>query len=427
MSIIRRPGFSDRFQRELKRYALAFPDKENFLQSAELNELQSLQDDKLRRVAEYILQDGRKMSGGDPVVAEVVGDPTKVSITLPTGSIYIGGLVHDIAERTFVVDVTGDLILGVRLTETVLDHVSNVELRGQLVGTEAYMEPGAARIKFEIAWGHSQDEDAAPLIPVFTMRDGAILTNETNIDFSEIYNAIQNYSRESNGSFVNEGCFVTGVGVSTDDKQQFTISEGIAYVNGRRITRSQNMRFNVEEEPDLRSVSSEPHPWTAATGGTQTFTLSKGPIESVEEVTIVKRVTETVTHGGFSGVADALAHSSVESIIEIRQGGTVYTSPASWVLSQGEIDWSPGGAEPSAGSTYTVDYRYYENVAPVSVARNTITVAGAVNPSNILVDYVYKLPRIDVIAMDMSGVVLYLKGVSATSQAAAARRAVDAA
>jgi hypothetical protein len=415
-SIIRRPGYSDRFQRELKRFALAFPDKEYFLQSDELNELQSLQDDKLRRVAEYILQDGRKMSGGDPVVAEVPGDETKVSLTLPAGSIYIGGLVHDVAERTFVVEVAGDISIGVRLTETLQDHVSDVDLRGRFVGTEAYMEPGAARIRFEIAWGHSQDEESGPLIPVFAMRDGAILTNETNIDFSEIYNAIQNYSRESNGSFVNDGCFVTGVGLNADGEQQFTISEGIAYVNGRRIPRNQNMRFNTEEEPDLRSVSAEPHAWTAATGGSQTFTLSKGPIESVSEVTIVKRVTETVTHGAFSGVSDALAHSSVESIIEVRQGGTVYASPASWLLSQGEIDWSPGGAEPSPGSTYTIDYRYYENVVPSAVTRNTITVAGAVNPSNILVDYVFKLPRIDVIAMDMSGAVLYLKGVAAISR-----------
>ncbi len=415
--IIERAGYSDRFERELKRFALAFPDQQQYLQSAELNELQSVSDDKLRRVAEYILQDGRKVSGDDPVVAEVPAEPvTEVTVRLPAAAIYIAGFVHDVPEATYTLPIVGDVSLGVRVTETMEDHVSDVTLRGQIFGTESYMEPGAARVKMVVAWGHSLDTITEPLIPVYFMRDGTILTNETNIDYSEIYNAISSYSRESNGSFVNLGCLVTGVGLNADDEQQFTISEGVAYVNGRRIPRNQNMRFNVPEEPDLRSVSAEPHAWTAATDGTQTFTLSKSPIAEVTEITIIKEVTETVTHGGFSGASDALVHPSVESVIEVKQGGTTYTSPASWLLSQGEIDWSPGGAEPSPGSTYTVKYRYYENVTPTTVTRDSITVSGATNGTNILVDYIYKLPRTDVIAMDMTGAVLYLKGVAAISR-----------
>ena len=64
-SLIKRQNYSDRFVRAARRFALAFPDAAQFLQSDELNELQSLQDDKLRRVAEYVLQDGRKMSGAE--------------------------------------------------------------------------------------------------------------------------------------------------------------------------------------------------------------------------------------------------------------------------------------------------------------------------------------------------------------------------
>ena len=172
----------------------------------------------------------------------------------------------------------------------------------------------------------------------------------------------------------------------------------------------------MPEEPTLRDVDAEPHAFTAASGGAQTFTLSKGPIAAVERVTIVKWVTETLVHGPYAGVADALVHASVESIVSIKQGGTPYTTPGSWLLSQGQIDWSPAGAEPAPGSSYTVDYRYYENVVPDRVTRNTITVTGAVNPSNILVDYAYKLPRTNAVVMDMTGAVLYLKGVPAISR-----------
>ena len=55
-SLIKRQGYADRFDRSSKRFALAFPDAAQFLQSDELNEMQSLQDDKLRRVAEYVLR-----------------------------------------------------------------------------------------------------------------------------------------------------------------------------------------------------------------------------------------------------------------------------------------------------------------------------------------------------------------------------------
>ncbi len=154
------------------------------------------------------------------------------------------------------------------------------------------------------------------------------------------------------------------------------MSEGTAYVNGRRIPRNQNLRFTVPEEPTLRDVDAEPHAFTAASGGAQTFTLSKGPIAAVERVTIVKWVTETLVHGPYAGVADALVHPSVELIVSIKQGDTTYTTPGSWLLSQGQIDWSPAGAEPAPGSSYTVDYRYYENVVPDRVTRNTITVTG---------------------------------------------------
>lgn len=415
-SIIKRPGYSDRFERGKKRFALAFPDQQHFLQSAELNEMQSLADDKLQRVASYILQDGRKVAGGDPVVSAIEDDEDHISIRLPASAIYIAALVHDVPEVTFELPIVGEVSIGVRVAETLEDHVSDPGLRGNLAGTESYMEPGAARVRYDVVWGHSADGESEPLIPVYTMRDGTILTNETNIDLSEIYNAIASYSRESNGSFVNAGCIVSGLGLNGNGEQQFTISEGTAYVNGRRIPRAQNMRFLVPEEPDLRSVAAEPHAWTAASGGNQTFTLSKSPIESVQKVTIIKRVTETVTHGAFSGATDALVHSSVESIVSIKQDGKTYTTPADYLLSQGQIDWSPSGAEPAPGSTYQVDYRYYENVAPSLVTRDTITVSGAVNPSNILVDYTYKLPRTDVIAMDMSGAVIYLKGVAAISR-----------
>lgn len=416
-SLIKRPGFSDRFSRDAKRFALGFADEPRFLQSAELNELQSMSDDKLARVASYILQDGRKMVGPDPVVSEIAGDDQHISVRLPASSVYVGGFVHDVPEAVFTLPLSGSVTIGVRITEALEDEVSDPLLRGQIAGTEAFQEPGAIRVRLSAAWGHSLEVGGDPLVSVFDMRDGTILTNDTNIDFSEIYRAISNYSRESNGSFVNAGCAVTALGLDDDGNQIFTVGEGVAYVNGTRLPRTRSMRFAAAEEPDLRDVSSEPHAWTAATDGTQTITLAKAPVASITQVTIVREVTETVTHGGFSGVADDLAHPSVAvPIIEVRQGGTVYTTPADWLLSNGALDWSPAGAEPAPGSTYTVHYHYYENVQPDAVTRDSITVTGGANGTNVLVSYAYKLPRLDAVALTPTGEAIYIKGVAAISR-----------
>ena len=101
---------------------------------------------------------------------------------------------------------------------------------------------------------------------------------------------------------------------------------------------------------------------------------------------VEKEVTETVVHGPFSGAVDPLQHPSVTAILEIKQASTVYTSPASWLLSQGQIDWSPSGAEPAPGSSYTVKYRYNENVLPDDVTREAVTVSGAAKDTNVLLD-----------------------------------------
>ncbi|HHV69567.1 MAG TPA: DUF4815 domain-containing protein, partial [Ochrobactrum intermedium] len=67
-SIIKRDGYGSRFDRSSKRHAIAFPDRTLYLQSKDLNEIQDISLDHTRRVAEYILQDGRIVDGTDPIV-----------------------------------------------------------------------------------------------------------------------------------------------------------------------------------------------------------------------------------------------------------------------------------------------------------------------------------------------------------------------
>lgn len=418
-SIIKRSGYGDRYDRSRRQHAIAFPDVGRdgqgiYLQSTDMNEMQSRSLDQVRRVSDYIVQDGRIMDGQYPIVEEP--DLDTIRVRLPACPVYMSGLVHDVDEAVFVLPNTGELTIGVRSQESVVTDIDDSSLKGSVSGTEAFMEEGAARVEIILTWGHSLETDPRPLQSVFQVRDGKILTVETNTDQSEIYKSLEKYSRESNGSFVNTGFDVTAVGLNGAGKQVLSIAEGVAYVSGRRIVRQQSMRIEVTEEPDLRNVDAEPHPFTVATGGTQTFKVSKTPIESVRRVVVEKETTETVLHGPFTGAVDPLQHPSVTAILEIKQGSTVYTTPGSWILSQGQIDWSPNGAEPSPGTNYTVKYRYNENIQPTTVTRDSVTVKGAANGTNVLLDYAYKLPRIDALCLDMAGAPIYIKGVSAVSR-----------
>ncbi|PRA87917.1 DUF4815 domain-containing protein [Ochrobactrum sp. MYb29] len=413
-SIIQREGYGSRFDRSKKRHAIAFPDQEMYLQSKDLNEAQDIALDHLRRVAEYTLQDGRIVDGTNPVVTHPDDDHIRVQI--PACAIYLGGIVHDVAAADFTLPNQGEIVIGVRHSDQLVTHIDDATLKGDIEGTEAFAEDGPARVEITVTWGHSLDDNPEPVLSVFQVRDGVILTTSTNIDFSEIYKAIEGYSRESNGSYVYDGFLITALGPKANGKQGFSVSEGTAYVNGRRISRRQSLPFEVEEKPDLRDVDAEPHLFTEKTGGTQTFKVSKTPINNVRRVTVEKEIIESVLHGPYSGAVDPLTHPSVTAILEIKQGNTVYKSPESWLLSQGQIDWSPSGAEPAPGSTYSVKYRYNENILPDEVTRDTFKVTGAAKDTNVLIDYAYKLPRIDAVCMDITGSMVYVTGTSAVSR-----------
>ena len=102
------------------------------------------------------------------------------------------------------------------------------------------------------------------------------------------------------------------------------------------------------------------------------------------------------------------------SVLTVTQDGTSYTEGDDFVVSGGEIDWSPSGAEPAPGSSYDVTYRYIDSITPNAVSDTTVTVSGAVTGTTVFVDYEYKLPRVDALVMDAEGVLSRLRGVSQT-------------
>ncbi|WP_245431344.1 DUF4815 domain-containing protein, partial [Rhodoplanes roseus] len=107
---------------------------------------------------------------------------------------------------------------------------------------------------------------------------------------------------------------------------------------------------------------------------------------------MIKEVTKSVTHQ-LAGGSDALPDTPVYAIMSVAQGGNTYAANADYRLTADKVDWSPNGAEPSAGSTYSVTYRYIETVIPQAIGRSTIALEAAVVGQPVTASYRWKLPR----------------------------------
>ena len=159
-------------------------------QSAELNEVQSTLIDRLKRIADAVFKDGAVISGTPPTISGT-------TINCPLSLIYLRGAVREIPARTFTIATTGLVRVGVYLLSEEITEVQDADLRNPAVGTRGYTEPGAGRLRVTATWGREGDGSTGVFYPVWTVIDGALLSQagaNTGDAFSE---ALARYDRES--------------------------------------------------------------------------------------------------------------------------------------------------------------------------------------------------------------------------------------
>ena len=400
-------GYYNRFQPSQNFDELLFRASKG-LQSAELNEMQSVITDRLTNIADTLFSDGAVIRDCDIIV-----DPNTGAVKVSSGAIYVEGAVREIAERNdMVISTTGAVDVGVYVEVRELTELDDTTLRDPAVGTRNFNEPGAGRKRVTITWGFSGDGgDADEFYPVFNILNGYLLTSEEPPVLNAAQQLVARYDREANGSYIVEGLGVSH-SVLSGIEHTLIVQSGTANVQGIKVDKVSSQPFVYDEDPDLQQISNEPK--TSTSAGTQTITTTYQPLDSIQDVVITTETTETVTHGAFSGASDALANTSVLSITSITQGGTTYTANTDFVLSGDQVDWSPSGNEPAPGSTYTVVYRHLISVTPTNVdlAAGTFEITGAVVSTLVLIDYRWKLPRFDLLTMDSEGVFTRQKGIS---------------
>ncbi len=402
------PDAVDRSIGEAGQRSVVFYGRDALLQGGELNELQTIGRQRARRISNLVADDGDRIIGADAIV-----DVDAETVTLSAGEIYIDGDVLPVAGTVLAgVSMTGRVEVGVRMGTAYITHEDDPDLLGQVPGSLAEGEPGAAREIVSLTWGLASDSGEGKFAVVYVLQDGTILDQTPPPALSGITNAIATYDFAAHGHYIVSGCRVTALGKTGED-QVFSIEQGEANVHGIKLVRRSALRVAHTEDWDVAAVPGETHAISGS--GAEVLTVSHAPIDEIISILLTKERTVSVTRGATANGQDALPDNSVTKIVSVVQGGTTYTKTADYVKSGDSVSWAPGGAEPAGGSSYTVTYRYRASVTADSVTGTTVTVSGGVAGGEAIIAYTWKLPRIDLMCLGENGQAVYVKGVSSAS------------
>lgn len=382
------------------------PDR--ILQSAELMDTQGAVITRVRDIADVLFADGDVVRGAGIVVNQVSGETT-----CEDGAIYAAGAVRGVPSATIEINVHETVSVGVYMRTVVVTEIEDPSLYNPAVGTRGFGQPGAAREYIDVRWGHQDDGQAGSYFPIWLVENGIVRPKDPPATLSAVTQALERYDRDSSGgTYIVRGLSLMKLPDLVSGEQVYSLAEGAARVGGKSIELPTARRLVYDALPDLQWIDSEPH--QSVGEAAQRIDISRWPMIGDPQVRITARRTVSINHGGFTGAADALPDESVIQIDLVKQGATTYTPGADYLLTAGQMDWSPSGAEPAPGSTYEVTYRYMANVAPTAVDARGFTVTGALAATPVLVSYNYALRRIDRLCLHADGSIAWSTGTPAT-------------
>lgn len=402
------PHAIDRAAEKPEQQSVVFYGKEALVQGGELNDMQTIIRGRHDRLGRLIARDGDRIER-----AEAIVDIEAKAVTLTEGRVFASGDHFPVAAAVLQnVPMTGRVDIGVWLKRKYITHEDDPSLLGQVPGTLAEGEPGAAREEVKLEWGFTNDGNTGEFYSVYLLENGTILDQTKPPALDGMLQAIALYDR-AHGHYIVKGCRVTALGAD-DGNQVFSIEQGEANISGFKRTRHASIRHAEPEIWDVGAVPGETHLYSG--GASVTITTAHSPIDQVSSILLIKEKTVSVTRGALVHGIDGLPDNSVTELREVKQGSRIFAKDADYRLTGNGVDWAAPGEEPATGSTYQVTYRYRDSVQPQSITDRTITVAGGAAGSEVIIAYTYKLPRIDMLCLNEDGSPVYVKGVSALSQ-----------
>lgn len=391
------------------------------LQSAELNEIQTAAQARLKSVADALFKDGDLISDAQININQATG-VTKCG----SGALYLRGAVRSVSTKQITIPVDKTASIGIYLIERVVTELQDPSLRDPATEVRNYQEPGAGRLEVTTSWGWQAsgqtDGQTGEFYPVYTSDFGVLRVKLAPPQLDSVSQAIASYDRDATGGdYVVSGLNVTKL-PDIAGVQQYSVNAGSARVNGFAVQIPSSRRLPYAAVPDIQFIDSEP--FLSTTVAAQRVTFDRTPVQDITQVRITAQVTSEIVHGSFLGAQDPLPETSIVEIVAVNQGGvvngpgtgftggTTYVQGVDYKLTGQKVDWSLDGAEPGTGSTYKVIFRHITTVAPTSVDGTGFTVTGAVVGTLVQTSYNVKLPRIDRLCLTEEGVFKWVSGTS---------------
>lgn len=380
--------------------------QDKVLQSAELVELQDMQEHQIRGIADALFKDGDIHRDARLVVNADTG-----AVQAESGAIYLQGRMRGVPPGVFTVPTVGIVNVGIYLQTGIVTELEDPDLLNPATGTPAYQQAGAARRQVNPVWGFAGDGQQGEFFPVWVVEDGSVRAKDAPPNLDAVTRALAGYDVDSaGGTYVVKGLGVAMAQDLATGEQVYTVAEGRARVAGYAFTLNTGRRLVSATVADLLHIDSEPH--LSTTAGAQRIDIGRPPCKGVPQVRVTKRRTVTLVHGGFLGAADPLEDAAVIKLESVKQAGVTFKETLDYKLTAGQVDWSPAGAEPAVGSSYDVTYLHIAVVVPVDADPRGFTVSDVVEGTSILVTYDQQLPRIDRLCMTREGTFQWVRGTS---------------
>ncbi|MDQ0112317.1 DUF4815 domain-containing protein [Paenibacillus harenae] len=378
------------------------------LQSAELNEIQSLSLHRDKRMGDVIFGSGHIIEGG-----QIYVQPDKTVILFPS-TVYFDGVIHDIGEKRLSIAGAGEEVIGLKISYTTVTYEDAMgkELLDPAVGYANFGSPGMDRLVATPDWVLN---DAAA-IPMYRLVDGEVVTAKVPPELEGFTPVLARRTHDTSGSFLVSG--MDGfIEPAEGDYVTLVIEAGKAYVLGYEINRLVPTRFKLKKALDTRKVSDEIKTFTA---GTLHYSLNSRPVKAIQEITAKVRKADVSITRDSTTLQDYLLTDAVADIVSVTQGAKTYVKGTDYQLSGNSIDWSIGTKRPNIGETYRVTLDYVKKMVQgedykLEEGKSEVTWLGRDLPNNAStfnVTYDYYLSRKDVFYLTAEGQIQIVTGQS---------------
>ena len=253
-----------------------------FAQSAEMNELQSILNAKLKSVGDAVFDDGDVIRGCSLVVDKETGEAR-----ITEGLVYIDGAVRYVKEGRLVLP-TGTVYVGINVIRKYVDATDDPVLLDPAQGYPGYATVGAAREVIDFEWVYSESKDDIDVV-IWKVVDRVPSLVRHVSQMSDVERVIGRKLYDLHGNVLIYGYKARVFKHSMRrDKVIFEIEPGKAYVNGWEVEKSQT-RFEVSIAQDMSDPILEE---VSALQG-YLYQPDVVPVASVSQVVMRVKVGET--------------------------------------------------------------------------------------------------------------------------------------